>query len=793
MSDVNQLADAKVVELLKALGKAYLENGEYQKAIEKFKKLYSSELTDLEITQGYALALVETSAVEEEAISIYEKAVNESPDDENLFLKLADLFLKNDITQPPAVKIFHKSLTFSSPLENDIRAALSNIFKNNISDMSIEDVKNILLQGDDNTELLLLFLKTVWSEQRFDEGLNVLKALYFNSAKNPLYSNAICNTLLEKKSCAEENNKAFTLTTQDAYFCLKHFDPNQKISKIEQFEAYLDFKNLLITLQKDGDYVGGELSKLDQEFLDDGTFEDFSLPDDFDSTFSFAKDVIGAFAAEGKARAMNGTHKAVASDKWVSQSPVNTAGLIEIKNYGSDPKASKLPFKTFLGIISEELNQSKEVECVTTEDGLILLATNPQKMISDAVEIIEKVERYNIVVNESEKIVLHITIHSTPLAFSELEYNGIREIRKTCKIHNFQRNTGESNSRLNSSTLIVSEQVTSLLNGMPLHKLGGFRFKHFPQKHFVFRLDFDETKTKTVQEPKKEASTKRHLGKYEVAETLKESSIYSTYRGYDPQLERSVIIKAFRAEAFAPFKNIASLRKQFYEEIRKLNRINHPNIGVIYDAGEEGDTFFLVREFIDSKTLRQYIASLDQSDLTVMLEIFGNVCRVLENYHKSQIWHKNLKPENIFVLGDHQEIKVVDGGLLQIRGDFDESPNHIELIAYSTPEQLEGRIISQSCDNFQLATIIYECLANVHPFRTNTFEDTKHRILNHLPDRLSSASPQMPIELDGIIAKSLNKNADERYSSITEFEQDLRSLLEENEVSTRRRMYELLK
>lgn len=802
MSQSNQITDPKVVELLKALGRAYLENGENEKATDKFKQLYEQNFEDSDILINYAIALSRLESVSDEDLRVYAKAITAYPNNEDFVLKLAELFLKKEITSDPALRIFHKSLGLSPSFAKEIKVALGKIFEQTSDNLSISEIKQTLLEAGENPELLTMFLNTAYRDRKYDEALAVLKELYARSDQHESFTNYICQTLLLKKASTEELNQPFILTPQEAHFCLKGFQFNAKMLRIRELESYLDYKNLMLSFDTAASQNGTgeyEVFLLDSSIdtLDEVN-EKITLPTDLDTSFSISSDVFGKLTDLDEGSTIESTFPSNGEAENANLSPslynfpANTVALFEVTNYDENPESSKLPFQTFLELAVRQLSKIREIQSVATCDGIIALATTPRIMIDETIETLEKLERYNMVVDQSEVIHLRVTLHCTPIAFTELEAGGIRELRKVCKIHNFVRDNmaGLVDSEINKEqhVLLTSEQVTSQVSGVNVRKSGPFRFAYFPQEHFIYQIQYSN---KNVTQPTTEV--RRHFGKYEVSDTLKESHICSTYRGYDPQLERPVIIKAYEASAFAAVKEIASLRKQFYEEIRKLNRINHPNIGVIYDAGEEDDILYLVREFIEGPTLRQFIAEQINAQVQDILEICVTVARVLSHYHKSNIWHKNLKPENIFVVGAHREIKVVDGGLLQLRGGLGEGDEDLENIAYSTPEQLMNQKISQSCDHFQLATILYETIGKVHPFRQPTAFDTRMQVLNGMPAPLSSIAPEFPSELDAIIAKALSKEPEQRYASISDFEKDILALIDDSDVSTRRRMFELLK
>jgi tRNA A-37 threonylcarbamoyl transferase component Bud32 len=282
----------------------------------------------------------------------------------------------------------------------------------------------------------------------------------------------------------------------------------------------------------------------------------------------------------------------------------------------------------------------------------------------------------------------------------------------------------------------------------------------------------------------------RQFGKYEAVRTFGENSLYTTYHGYDPHLERSVVIKAYESNAFAGFKDFDPLRKQFYEEVRKLNRINHPNIGVIYDAGEVDKTLYFVREFVEGTGINKFLRDNKIAQINEILDLYVKVCRIVSLYHQGHIWHKNLKPENVLVT-DQKEIKLMDGGLLQVNNSEEVVDVDTGHICYLAPEQVRGRRLTQTCDVYQIGGLIYESLTGLNPFWAETPLETRMKIISEDPVAPSAYRIEIPEALDNIITRCLNKNPDKRYRNIGELESELRRLSASFQSDSKKRVFDI--
>ncbi|MFQ5864299.1 MAG: protein kinase [bacterium] len=796
MFDLTQKYDAQVVDLLKTLGRAYLESGESQKACEKYKQLVNQGIEEPEILRNYALALARMQSINDEALHIYKQAVANEPNDEVLYLTLSTLFLKQNIKDALALKVYRGSLKFAPPFEEEIRTALEKIFHEPSENISIPELRQAFLDAQKNPELLYLYLFTAWQQEKYDQALHILKDLYLQTDRNAIYLDAICQTLFERKSKAEEKGLKFTLSFSEVRHCLKYRNIGEPFRRIRDIEFYLDFKNLCSALPKNSKDITANNHEY-EFFVADNALENieeiadthavvvevdpsFNLVHDFIDKFSYRKPNIPQLCSGANNNQLTNSNKI----KFVNQS--NTIAIIEITNIDKSSKPTKLPFANSLQLISKEIAGLGDLVLCRTEDGLITFFTNPKEMVHAAVHILKQLERHNQVVEASERIGLRVTIHSTIEPLINFPNQGLKEIRKAFKIHNIDLK-GRPSFAIDSmkgvaeaNLLLISEPVASCVAGSSLKNLGEFRLPHLPSKHTIYEVVWQDTIT---------ALTKR-FGRFEVSETIKEDQLYATFRGLDPHLDRPVIIKAYKTHAFSSFKNFTQLRKQFYVEVRRQNRIAHPNVAVIYDAGEEGDLLYFVREFITGTDLNDYLTRQGLPDINTTLELYLQISKILTDYHQSQILHKNLKPNNV-ILTQQNDIKLADAGLLQLFHTDTIWQDDIDSQSYVSPEQIQGLRLTQSCDVFLLAIMLYESLTGRHPFWPDNTSDARTKILADNPPPPSNLRFEIPKELDGILSKALAKSPEHRYQSIDEFASALRAVHGEQQITKVKGMLEM--
>ncbi len=281
------------------------------------------------------------------------------------------------------------------------------------------------------------------------------------------------------------------------------------------------------------------------------------------------------------------------------------------------------------------------------------------------------------------------------------------------------------------------------------------------------------------------------IGRYEIASVLGAGGMGEVYLANDSQLRRQVALKLLPAH----FTIDAERVRRFEQEARAVSALNHPNIVTIHEIGREGDSQFIVTEFVQGQTLRQ---RMDESPMTarLVLDVAIQVTGALESAHAAGIVHRDIKPENIMLRTDGY-VKVLDFGLAKLTET--ESPT-IEVAAlalakvqtrsglvigtatYMSPEQARGLDVDERSDIFSLGIVIYEMLAGRVPFDGETPSDVIVSILEREPPPLSNYSPEVPLELEWMVRKALAKDREERYQTVKELQIDLRRLRQELEL-----------
>jgi serine/threonine protein kinase/tetratricopeptide (TPR) repeat protein len=274
------------------------------------------------------------------------------------------------------------------------------------------------------------------------------------------------------------------------------------------------------------------------------------------------------------------------------------------------------------------------------------------------------------------------------------------------------------------------------------------------------------------------------LGNYKILEKIGAGGQGTVYRAIDSKLGRTVVIKVLPAELTTKEANL----KRFEREARLASALDHPNICTIFDLNEINGINFIAMQFVEGRNVRQLVNGRPL-ELESALSIAIQVADALAVAHASGIVHRDIKAGNVMVTSKGQA-KVLDFGLAKL---LDEDAarssgiHHTELTevgvpygtaTYAAPEQARGDRVDSRADIFSTGVLLYEMLTGTWPFRGKTAIDVRHAVLHEDPIPLAEARPTpVPPRLQQILDKALAKDPRNRYQKISQFKDDLTSVL----------------
>jgi serine/threonine protein kinase len=282
------------------------------------------------------------------------------------------------------------------------------------------------------------------------------------------------------------------------------------------------------------------------------------------------------------------------------------------------------------------------------------------------------------------------------------------------------------------------------------------------------------------------------LSHYRLVEQIGQGGMGVVWKALDTQLNRHVAVKLLPPDvAHTPER-----RTRFQREAQAAAALKHPNIAVIHGVGEQDDIPFLVMELVEGKTLRELAPARPREPRDALRPAL-RIAEGLAHAHASGIVHRDLKPDNVMVADDGQ-VKILDFGLVKILEPDAPPPaegTKVETISeeltrmgkvlgtvtYMSPEQARGLPVDSRTDLFSYGVLLYELLAGKPPFEGETQMDTLTSIIRSRHAPVTESSPGVPVELERIVSKCLEKNPADRYQDTRDLVVDLRRLRRETD------------
>ena len=275
----------------------------------------------------------------------------------------------------------------------------------------------------------------------------------------------------------------------------------------------------------------------------------------------------------------------------------------------------------------------------------------------------------------------------------------------------------------------------------------------------------------------------RQIGPYKVLSLLGMGGMGEVYLAQDPRLERTVALKILPTELASDPERM----RRFVREARAASALKHAHVAHIYEIGEADGIHFIAMEYVEGQTLAARINGrpLDTGEI---LDIGLQVADALDEAHSKGITHRDIKPANV-MLTARGEVKVLDFGLAKVARPEEQAANSnlstavsteagavMGTVQYMSPEQVLGREVDHRSDIFSLGVVLYEMATGRLPFAGTSSSDTMDRILHGQPEAIARFNYNVPVELERIVRKCLEKDRERRYESTRELVIDLKNL-----------------
>jgi serine/threonine-protein kinase len=267
---------------------------------------------------------------------------------------------------------------------------------------------------------------------------------------------------------------------------------------------------------------------------------------------------------------------------------------------------------------------------------------------------------------------------------------------------------------------------------------------------------------------------KRLDGRYEVQEIIGVGGMSVVYKAYDNVDDRIVAVKVLKEE----FLNNEDFKRRFKNESKAIALLSHPNIVKVYDVNFGEKLQYIVMEYIDGITLKEYITKQGAITWNDALFFMTQILRAVQHAHDKGIVHRDIKPQNIILL-QNGNIKVTDFGIARFsRSDTRTlTEQAIGSVHYIAPEQAKGEFTDEKADIYSLGVVLYEMLAGSVPFEADSAVSVALMQLQADAKRLTDINSDIPLGLEQICVRAMQKNPLDRYQTATEMLLDIEEII----------------
>ncbi|HTP40260.1 MAG TPA: serine/threonine-protein kinase [Steroidobacteraceae bacterium] len=264
------------------------------------------------------------------------------------------------------------------------------------------------------------------------------------------------------------------------------------------------------------------------------------------------------------------------------------------------------------------------------------------------------------------------------------------------------------------------------------------------------------------------------IGKYVIINEVGRGSTGTVYLSHDPYYGRDVAIKVYNVDTSGNDERARIARKMFLSEAHMVGMLQHPNILPIYDAGEEQGHCYIVTEHVHgARTLSAYCRPDNLLRVDDVVEIMFRCAKALHYAHSRGVIHRDIKPSNIMLTQD-SDVRIIDFGIALVA---DSEISRIEGIAgspsYMSPEQVQSLELDNRSDLYSLGAVMYELLTGTRSFRAGNLARLLHQIVYATPPPIHTMRPDIPEELETVVATAMQKEPERRYKNGLDMAADL--------------------
>jgi serine/threonine-protein kinase len=259
------------------------------------------------------------------------------------------------------------------------------------------------------------------------------------------------------------------------------------------------------------------------------------------------------------------------------------------------------------------------------------------------------------------------------------------------------------------------------------------------------------------------ASIPEKIGSFEVIRQIGSGGMGAVYLGRDPELDRQVAIKVIREEVHEQ-----EVLDRFFREARAAAALRHANIITVFASGQQDHKPYIAMEYIEGESFADIIKQRRSLPLADKVSYLEQLCAGLAFAHKAGIVHRDVKPANIMI--DREGVvRILDFGIARIEGSaMTQDGTMMGSLNYMSPEQMLGKPVDQRSDIFSVGSVAYELLCYQQAFKGNLNDGLLHRLPHEDPPLLKEIYPALPLAIEQVVMRALEKDPGRRYQNLTD-------------------------
>ncbi len=793
MTNIDPRQNRDLLVMIMALGDAYLEKGLYAEAAKRFNQLLEFNAAGKQVYLKLSKALIGLKNFGPEALAVYQKAVELDPNDENLCGILAGAFLAEKREDREAIQIYEATLNFDVPFYEKITSFLMEHYDAKGEHQKCKSICEALLTKNGfQLKALNHFLSACWQLGEFQAAINLLKRLIDTTENDTLLLEKLCATYLEKRFRSAGSKEPIRFSYIDKQMAIEYLQRITHFEKLRDLGFYLELKSFVLdpALWGPAEQIEAEQQQVHayqpaaveteaQRLGRRPALSGFDLSREILTRMSPKTDFMAGpesprssitfddFKKEGSALF------ASAGEREQRQVPQGSEIIITIElcdangpQEATEPRPETDARHKFWLILKDFLEQYEYRDIWTLSNGLIVLCADIVKAVSFCTDVLNKVNYYNALNDNTEKIHLAMGVHHS---------NNLENLHSTQTLNDFLTATklatvGESDlskedHAMYGKVLRKADRIflsprayreVKSANRFKVHSLGKFRLKYLSEPQSLHEVSWRNP----VNELRFGYVTQ--LGRFELLTEIGGNAAIKVYKAKDADLQRFVILKIVQSEVFNSLPASSPQKTEFYRIARTPSQFSHPNIAKIYDVDEDHGLTFIAREFIEGTSLTDVFRN--NFSLERFVKIIYRIFKGLHYIHRVGICHHNLKPSNILV-GEKDETRIMD---FQIPASLifgSHAPRLDQDFFYAAPEQIHGHPGDARSDIFAMGLIMYEAVTQAHPFVDRDYGSVADTILKKKPEPPSSISSEVPSFFNALILKCLEKEPEQRFQT----------------------------